>query len=66
MMGVGGLYVPPSQVSIDPSTAALSAFRLSKIKCDKLLLAHQDSLILGGPQNAVEQAAKIAISNLKS
>lgn len=66
MMGVDGLYIPPSQVSMDPATAALYAFRLSQIKCDKLLLAHQDPPILEGAQNAVEQAAKIATSNLKS
>ena len=39
---------------------------LSQIKCDKLLLAHQDSPILEGAQHAVEKAANIAIRNLKS
>ena len=38
MMDVDGLYVPPSQVSIDHTTSAISAHRLSQFKCDKLLL----------------------------
>jgi glyoxylase-like metal-dependent hydrolase (beta-lactamase superfamily II) len=66
VMDVDGLYVPPSQVSIDQATSAISAHRLSQIKCDKLLLAHQDSPILEGAQHAVEKAASIAIRNLKS
>jgi hypothetical protein len=65
-MGIDGLSVTPSQVSIDPATAAISAYRLSQFKCDKLLLAHQDSPILEGAQDAMEQAAKVAIVNLKS
>ena len=65
VMDIDGLYVPPSQVSIDPATAAISAYRLSHIKCDKLLLAHQDSPVLEGAQDAIEQAARVAIKNLK-
>jgi glyoxylase-like metal-dependent hydrolase (beta-lactamase superfamily II) len=65
VMDINGLYVPPSQVSIDPSTAAISAYRLSHIKCDKLLLAHQDSPVLEGAQDAIAQAARVAIKNLK-
>lgn len=65
VMDINGLYVPPSQVSIDQATAAISAYRLSQIKCDKLLLAHQDSPILEGAQDAIERAARVAIKNLK-
>ena len=64
VMSVDGLYVPPSQVSIDPATAAISARRLSQIKCDKLLLAHQDSPILEGAQQAIEHATRLAIREL--
>jgi len=63
-MNVDGLYVPPSQISIDPATAAISARRLSQIKCDKLLLAHQDSPILEGAQQVIEHAARLAIREL--
>lgn len=64
-MGIIGLSVAPSQVSIDPATAAISAHRLSQFKCDILLLAHQDSPILKGAQGAIERAARVAIRNLK-
>lgn len=63
-MSIDGLYVPPSQVSIDLATAAISARRLSQIKCDKLLLAHQDSPILEGAQQAIEHATRLAIRDL--
>ena len=65
VMDINGLYVPRSQVSIDPATAVISAYRLSHIKCDKLLLAHQDFPVLEGAQDAIEQAARVAIKNLK-
>ena len=65
VMDIDGLYVPLSQVSIDPATSAISALRLSQIKCDKLLLAHQDSPVLDGAQDAIERAARVAIKNLK-
>lgn len=65
VMDIDGLYVPSSQVSIDPATSAISAHRLSQIKCDKLLLAHQDSPVLDGAQDAIERAARVAIKNLK-
>jgi hypothetical protein len=65
-MDIDGLSVTPSQVSIDPATSAISAHRLSQIKCDKLLLAHQDSPVLEGTQGAIEQAARKAIRNMKS
>lgn len=66
VMDIDGLAVTPSQVSIDPATSAISAHRLSQIECDKLLLAHQDSPVLEGAQDAIEQAARKAIRNMKS
>lgn len=66
VMDIDGLTVTPSDVSIDPATSAISAYRLSQIKCDKLLLAHQDSPVLEGAQGVIEQAAIKAIRNLKS
>jgi hypothetical protein len=63
-MDVDGLSIPPSEVSIDP--AAVSADRLSRLKCDKLFLAHQDSPVLERAQDTIEKAARIAITNLKS
>lgn len=66
VMDVEGLCIPPSEVSIDPATAAVSADRLSRLKCDKLFLAHQDSPVLERAQDAIQQAARVAIRNLKS
>jgi len=60
VMGIDGLFIP-SQVAIDPTTAAISARRISQIKFDKLLLAHQDSPILENGQQAVEKAAFTAL-----
>jgi len=60
VLGVDGLFIP-SQVAIDPVTAAISARRISQIKFDKLLLAHQDSPILENGQKAVEKAALAAL-----
>jgi glyoxylase-like metal-dependent hydrolase (beta-lactamase superfamily II) len=37
VLGIDGLFIP-SQVAIDPPTAALSARRISQIKFDKMLL----------------------------
>ena len=54
VLGIDGLFIP-SQVAIDPQTVALSARRISQIKFDKLLLAHQDSPLLEGGQKAVEK-----------
>jgi glyoxylase-like metal-dependent hydrolase (beta-lactamase superfamily II) len=64
VMDVDGLYIPPSEVSIDPATAAISAARLSQLKCDKLFLSHQDSRVLERAQEAIQRAAQIAIRNL--
>jgi glyoxylase-like metal-dependent hydrolase (beta-lactamase superfamily II) len=65
VMDVDGLYIPPSEVSIDPATAAISVARLSQLKCDKLFLSHQDSPVLEGAQNAILRAAQSAIRKLK-
>jgi glyoxylase-like metal-dependent hydrolase (beta-lactamase superfamily II) len=61
VFGVDGLYVPPSMVSIDLITAAISARRISQIRFDRLLLAHQDSPILQDAREEVEKAAYRAI-----
>jgi glyoxylase-like metal-dependent hydrolase (beta-lactamase superfamily II) len=66
VMNVDGLYVPPLEVSIDPTTAAISAARLSKLKCDRLFLSHQDSPVLEGAQDAIHKAAQSSIRYLKS
>ncbi len=60
-----GLYIPPSMVSIDPDTAAVSARRISQLKFDKLLLAHQDTPIVEGAREAVEKAARLTIEKTK-
>jgi glyoxylase-like metal-dependent hydrolase (beta-lactamase superfamily II) len=60
VMGFDGLFIP-SEVAIDPTTAVMSARRISQIKFDKLLLAHQDSPILEGAQKAVEKVTSAAI-----
>lgn len=52
VMGIEGLFLPPSAVSIDPLTALVSAQRVSRIKFDKLLLAHQSGPILEGGRTA--------------
>jgi glyoxylase-like metal-dependent hydrolase (beta-lactamase superfamily II) len=62
VFGIEGLFIPPSVVSIDPLTALISAQRVSRIKFDKLLLAHQSRPILEGGQKAVE---KVVTNNLK-
>jgi hypothetical protein len=54
VLGMDGLFIPP-EVAIDPLTAAISVRRISQIKFEKLLLAHQDSPILEGGQKAVEK-----------
>ena len=66
VMDIDGLCILPSEVSVDPETAAVSADRLSRLKCDKLFLAHQDSPVLERAQDAIQQAARVAIKNLKS
>jgi hypothetical protein len=39
VMDIDDLCIPPSEVSIDPATAAVYEDRLSRLKCDKLFLA---------------------------
>lgn len=62
VLGTEGLFIPPSSVSIDPLTAVVSAQRISRIKFDKLLLAHQSGPILEAGQKAVE---KVVINTLE-
>lgn len=62
VFGIDGLFVPPSAVTIDPLTAAVSAKRVSKMNFEKLLLAHQSAPILEDAQIAVEEAALAAIN----
>jgi glyoxylase-like metal-dependent hydrolase (beta-lactamase superfamily II) len=64
--GVEGLHIPPSIVSIDPDTAVVSARRISQLKFDKLLLAHQDSPILEGAREAVEKVARLTIEKTEN
>ncbi len=65
VLGMDGLFIPP-EVAIDHFTAAVSVRRISHIKFDKLLLAHQDSPILEGGQNAVEKVTYAAPKNSRS
>jgi hypothetical protein len=60
--GREGLFIPPAVVSIDLQTALISAQRVSRIKFDKLLLAHQSEPILEDGHGAVE---KVVTDNLK-
>lgn len=60
VLGIDGLFIPP-EVAIDPVTAAISVRRISQLKFDKLLLAHQDSPMLEGAQKSVEKAASAAL-----
>jgi glyoxylase-like metal-dependent hydrolase (beta-lactamase superfamily II) len=64
IMGTDGLFVPPSTVSIDSTTAAISARRISNLKFDTLLLAHQDGPILQNARKEVERSvASVDIGN---
>jgi glyoxylase-like metal-dependent hydrolase (beta-lactamase superfamily II) len=62
VFGLEGLFIPPSDVSIDPLTAIISVQRVAHLKFDKLLLAHQSSPILEDGQKAVE---KVVINTLE-
>jgi glyoxylase-like metal-dependent hydrolase (beta-lactamase superfamily II) len=59
VLGVDGLYVPPSSVSIDLTTATISARRISNLKFDTLLLAHQDAPLLENASKEVERSVAI-------
>jgi hypothetical protein len=60
--GVDGLFVPPSTLSIDPTTAVISARRISNLKFDTLLLAHQDAPLLVNASKEIERSvAALAI-----
>ncbi len=56
VMDIDGLYVPPSTLSIDPTTATISARRISNLKSDTLLLAHQDAPLLENASKEVQRA----------
>jgi glyoxylase-like metal-dependent hydrolase (beta-lactamase superfamily II) len=56
VLGIDGLFVPPPTVSIDSTTAAISARRISKLKFDTLLLAHQDAPLLENASKEVERS----------
>jgi glyoxylase-like metal-dependent hydrolase (beta-lactamase superfamily II) len=56
VMGIDGLYVPPSTLSIDPTTAAISARRISNLDFDTLLLAHQDAPLLENASKEVQRS----------
>ncbi len=65
VFGSEGMYISVPQVSMDPTTAIVSAQRLSKVNIDKLLMAHQDSPLLEGARDAVEKLVAEYIRNLK-
>ncbi|MDQ3968505.1 MAG: MBL fold metallo-hydrolase, partial [Thermoproteota archaeon] len=56
VLGVDGLYVPPSSVSIDSTTATISARRISNLKFNTLLLAHQDAPLLENASKEVQRS----------
>lgn len=56
VMGIDGLYVAPSTLSIDPTTAVISARRISNLKFDTLLLAHQDAPLLENASKEVQRS----------
>jgi glyoxylase-like metal-dependent hydrolase (beta-lactamase superfamily II) len=65
VFGADGMYVSAPQVSIDSVTALVSAQRLSKIKFDKLLMAHQDSPLLERARETVEKLVSDSIQKLR-
>lgn len=60
VLGIDGLFIP-SEVAMDPITAAISVRRFSQVRFDKLLLAHQDFPILEGAQKYVDKATSVAL-----
>jgi glyoxylase-like metal-dependent hydrolase (beta-lactamase superfamily II) len=64
ILGTDGLFVPPSTLSIDSTTAAISARRVSNLKFDTLLLAHQDGPLLENANKQVERSV-VAIGTNK-
>ncbi|HEU4444426.1 MAG TPA: MBL fold metallo-hydrolase [Nitrososphaeraceae archaeon] len=63
VMGIDGLFVPPSTLSIDSTTGAISARRISNLKFDTLLLAHQDAPLLENASKEVQRS--IAALNIR-
>jgi glyoxylase-like metal-dependent hydrolase (beta-lactamase superfamily II) len=55
VLGVSGLFVPPSTISIDSTTAAISARRISNLEFDTLLFAHQDAPLLENASKEVQR-----------
>lgn len=66
VFGAEGMYISAPQVSMDPTTAIVSAQRLSKVNFDKLLMAHQDSPLLERAREVVEKLVAEYIRNLKN
>ena len=60
VLGIDGLFIP-SEVYVDPITAAISVRRFSQVRFDKLLLAHQDFPILESAQKYVDRATSVAL-----
>jgi glyoxylase-like metal-dependent hydrolase (beta-lactamase superfamily II) len=56
VFGIDGLFIPPSTVSIDSTTAAISARRISNLEFDTLLLAHQDAPLLENASTEVQKS----------
>ena len=65
VFGADGMYISAPQVSIDSVTALVSAQRLSKVKFDKLLMAHQDSPFLERARETVEKLVSDSIQKLR-
>ena len=64
VFGADGMYVSAPQVSIDSVTALVSAQRLSKIKFNKLLMAHQDFPLLERARETVEKLVSDSIQKI--
>ena len=65
VFGADGMYISAPAVSIDSVTAVVSAERISKIKFDKLLMAHQDSPLLERARETVEKLVSDSIQKLR-
>jgi glyoxylase-like metal-dependent hydrolase (beta-lactamase superfamily II) len=63
ILNIDGLFVPPSTVTKDWDTSIISARRLSNLKVEKLLLAHQSNPILENTSEMIEKAVSVAITN---
>ena len=61
VFGADHMYISPAILLIDPITA-WSAQRLSKVKFDKLLMSHQDSILVERSNETVEQLVSKKLS----